>query len=392
MKIKFKKIGYTLILVIVLMSFLKPSGFDLMGYNIVNFLFNIIRIISAIIIFIKYFAFKKSISYFFISEFIFFVLWICAYLIHSHPIMNILIFCISIMALTLLIEYCNAIGNIEILLNAFSINYILLLAFNLYYIVTNYGWKLGIDNGIYEYFSFLSSDNGTAGYIFPALYISMIEIDCVGDRKKKSNWAKFLCLFCVIILNELRMWSATTLVGTFLLVVYLVFIRNNKSISIKYILYGSIILNIGITIFRIQNLFSYFIEHFLNKTLTFTGRTVIWDWALRRFWNNPLIGNGMDGIGSARYIDNLIVQLLYRGGIILFFAFVIYFFMALRKGKLLKPNKINSVRIRDTLFFLAIIFIMSIAESWNSFMGFYIILNFATVMGKMGGDVKNGVS
>lgn len=53
MKIKFKKIGYTLILVIVLMSFLKPSGFDLMGYNIVNFLFNIIRIISAIIIFFK---------------------------------------------------------------------------------------------------------------------------------------------------------------------------------------------------------------------------------------------------------------------------------------------------------------------------------------------------
>ena len=368
-----------LFLIFLLMSFLKPSGFDAMGYDNINLFFNISRIIFSVYIVFRYCVRKKTVSRFIIAESLYFCAWILSYALRSQSVINIVILAISIVVLTLLTDYFASVNKINKLIDAYIDCYIILLFTNLFLIISTYGWKVGINNGIYEHFSFLSSDNATAGYILPAIFLCMLDMDNQPQKKNKSSIIKLVLVLALATLNEIRMWSATALVGIILILIYIFFLRNIRSIKMKWLFFGSVLLNIGITLFRIQNLFSFVIEKMLNKTLTFTGRTVIWDWALNQFIKNPIFGNGADGNGLY-YIDNLIVQLLYRGGIVLLLTFLLFMFLSIKDSGALKNENMLT---RDILFMLSTVCIMSIAESWNSFMGFYIIIIFSVYMNKI---------
>ena len=370
-------------LTIVLFSFLKPAGFELNNMHSVNVIINMFRIIFSIIIVIKYLKLQKKISIYIMSQFVFFIIWVFIYYIHDDDVFSIGVFSISCLVLTLLTDFCTKISKEKNLINAYLINYILLLSYNLYYIIVTYGWKIGMQNGIYETFSFLNSDNGTAGYIFPALYLMLVEKSLKISQNKKNMILKSILIIGLSLLNELRMWSATALAGIVLVLIYIFLIRNMILIKMKWVWVVTVVLNIGITFFRIQYLFSFIIEKVLNKSLTFTGRTKIWDWGMNAFYQNPIIGNGADGVSGKYYIDNLLIQLLYRGGIIFLIAFIVMIYFALKNGGLLTKNNKETKVFRDTYCIISIIALMSIAESWNSFMGFYIILSFVAANRKL---------
>ena len=55
----------------------------------------------------------------------------------------------------------------------------------------------------------------------------------------------------------------------------------------------SIVIFVSIVFLRLQEVFSYLIVNILGKDLTFTGRTVIWDYYINEIKNSWVIGYGV---------------------------------------------------------------------------------------------------
>lgn len=95
--------------------------------------------------------------------------------------------------------------------------------------------------------------------------------------------------------TEILVWSGTGLVGYAIALVILIIciIKRNHIWANPYVLtVSALILFFAITIFREQGFLSYIVEDVLQKDLTFTGRTTIWDFYLLRILESPMLGYG----------------------------------------------------------------------------------------------------
>jgi O-antigen ligase len=95
-------------------------------------------------------------------------------------------------------------------------------------------------------------------------------------------------------------------------------------LQLKYFYFASGIISILIIGFSFQNNFADIIEQLFDKSVTFTGRTNIWELALSKVPESPWIGHGMESlhviVGDA-YFDaphahNYFLQQLFSVGII----------------------------------------------------------------------------
>ena len=357
-------------------TFLKPACFDILGFNTINTFLNISRIFVAGIIFINYlFIKRKPLSRLLKYECLFFSFWFISILISGEGFGPLSVFSISIIAFTMLIELLIA-QNVKILINALFINYFILITVNFIYMISVFGFTINIEENARYLFDFyqenamvslLSSVNGTASFLFPALCSALLLMFATS----KKNFFAWI-LIAEIFFTVLILWSATSLVGIFFIVTYVLFIYNTpreRWINSKLYINTVILLGIGITFFKIQYLFSFIIVDILHKDLTMTGRTNVWNIGFEGFFSSPLLGCGF----SSKTIDNGYVQLLFIGGIIGTIAYFIFLQSSLKqfcKKKSLHLEKLFA-------FVIAIILLMFITESWPQFMGLYILLALA---------------
>ena len=357
-------------------TFLKPACFDILGFNTINTFLNISRIFVAGIIFINYlFIKRKPLSRLLKYECLFFSFWFISTLISGEGFGPLSVFSISIIAFTMLIELLIA-QNVKILINALFINYFILITVNFIYMISVFGFTINIEENARYLFDFyqenamvslLSSVNGTASFLFPALCSALLLMFATS----KKNFFAWI-LIAEIFFTVLILWSATSLVGIFFIVTYVLFIYNTpreRWINSKLYINTVILLGIGITFFKIQYLFSFIIVDILHKDLTMTGRTNVWNIGFEGFFSSPLLGCGF----SSKTIDNGYVQLLFIGGIIGTIAYFIFLQSSLKqfcKKKSLHLEKLFA-------FVIAIILLMFITESWPQFMGLYILLALA---------------
>lgn len=357
-------------------TFLKPACFDILGFNTINTFFNISRIFVAGIIFINYlFIKRKPLSRLLKYECLFFSFWFISTLISGEGFGPLSVFSISIIAFTMLIELLIA-QNVKILINALFINYFILITVNFIYMISVFGFTINIEENARYLFDFyqenamvslLSSVNGTASFLFPALCSALLLMFAT-SKKNFFAWILIAEIFSTVLI----LWSATSLVGIFFIVAYVLFIYNTpreRWINPKLYINMVILLGIGITFFKIQYLFSFIIVDILHKDLTMTGRTNVWNIGFEGFFSSPLLGCGF----SSKTIDNGYVQLLFIGGIIGTIAYFIFLQSSLKqfcKKKSLHLEKLFA-------FVIAIILLMFITESWPQFMGLYILLALA---------------
>lgn len=342
---------------------IKPAGIDTTGGNIINLIFNIGRIIAVVLIILYYFIKHNKIGKLIIFEIIYFLCLFFTYFINKSSFSSIIIFSISIVTISLLFKFCIISGNSKMLLDALFLNYFILLTYNFINILIYSGWNVGIHNTVNESFSILNSDNGTASYIFPAIYVALI----LAQYNKKKYYFPSMILIFIAFLTEVKLWSATALIGIVIVFISYIFIINNFNkfkFNTYYLIYISIIINILITFFKVQYLFSSLITQVLNRSITLTGRTKFWEIGLEGFKHSPIFGNGIE----TYYIDNMFIQILYRGGLITLFVFLYLILLVIKKR-----NKNNHIRDIGNIL-LSAIMIMSISESWNSFMGFFVII------------------
>lgn len=361
-----------LLYILVLFTFLKPSGFDALGYSAINSLFNTLRICLAVIILFLYLR-KNRISRNLCYELLFFIPLGVSSFLNNSGIERYFIFAGSVLSLTMCIEIMIK-KDVKAFIYSLFYTYFLLIVTNYVYMISVGGVFIDIENARPDLFVFnsesvvtlLSSVNGVASYIFPAIFSSVLLMR-ITTFKNLMCWGLILLCF----LSELFLWSATSLSGVFILVIYILFIFNNMRISRKYvrpnlILLGTLFLSLGITFFNIQNWFSYIITEILHKDLTMTGRTNVWEVGFKGFRESPIWGCGF----GSQTIDNCYIQVLYATGIVGAIGFFLYIYYSVKKMHLNNPIRLE--RFVGILF--AVEVLMFTTESWINFLGLFITL------------------
>lgn len=139
-------------------------------------------------------------------------------------------------------------------------------------------------------------------------------------------------------------------------------IFEKRKLSIKLIIISAVFF---FTILFYKNILSFIVEVFninsyaINKFLDLSsvdvsnGRFTIYSTALKAFVKSPIIGNGISVFyyyTGELYPHNLIIQLLYDGGIVLFSSFVVIFIVGTREVYSTK----NKNKIVSWVYFLPI--------------------------------------
>jgi O-antigen ligase len=169
----------------------------------------------------------------------------------------------------------------------------------------------------------------------------------------KGSYISFnvLVLLTVTIVSTIMVWAATSLVGLFTIVVYIVLERIkvfSKLLNYWTYLVLYVFAFFAIVIYRLQDYISFLIEDILQRSITFTGRTLIWDYYIARIAEKPFMGHGY--LREDYYNPhNHTLGLLFYGGAVLL---VIFIFLLVIPGKKLMKNKSNQMSGIVSIFFL----------------------------------------
>jgi len=188
----------------------------------------------------------------------------------------------------------------------------------------------------------------------------------------KEIWNEYIkyfnmLVYLIIILTTVKVWSATTLsalgIVFGLLICYHFYPRISIFLNPFYAYIVEIITTILIVVYKIQEHFTYFIEIVLQKNVSFTGRTTLWENAINYIKEKPIFGHGIEladvtfaKIGKTT-AHNHYLNLLYNGGILYLLLTSILIYIVVVKTKSNRYSKsivyINISLIGYFVYFLA---------------------------------------
>ena len=142
-----------LLYVLVLFTFLKPSGFDALGYSAINSLFNTLRICLAIIILFLYLR-KNRISRNLCYELLFFIPLGLSSFLNNSGIERYFIFAGSVLSLTMCIEIMIK-KDVKAFIYSLFYTYFLLIVTNYVYMISVGGVFIDIENARPDLFVFI---------------------------------------------------------------------------------------------------------------------------------------------------------------------------------------------------------------------------------------------
>ena len=208
---------------------------------------------------------------------------------------------------------------------------------------------------------FLGYDNAFFAYVLPALLFSVIKYLYV--HRTFLSVTKAIIMTVVCTYSIISRWQATAVVCIIIFLFVLVLIQINKLPAIanaKTYLWGNVVVFLGFVVLRVQEIFSYVIKNVLDKDLTFSGRTEIWDLSIKSFYKSPVFGYGIEDLTetirkiSINSSHNQYLWILYRGGLVHFLPFIVMLFSVVKR----LYEKRNIAYVRVTAIALCTIFIM----------------------------------
>ncbi|MCM1577548.1 MAG: O-antigen ligase family protein [Ruminococcus sp.] len=231
------------------------------------------------------------------------------------------------------------------------------------------------DSYYYDIIYFLANKNGHA-----TIFIPMMAIMCIYSafrtRGRKFTPAAFVMLGCISAITVI-LWSATGVVGWAVMLLYILFIYKSRLTGIlnsRLLFPVSLILQISIVFLRLQDKFQFIIEKLLRKSLTFTGRTQIWDMSLSLIKRAPVFGygvyegHGLTLVGNLFYYShNIILEILLQGGCV---SLILFAAMCVQTGINLYKCKNHYISGILTAGIFSI-FIMMIMEAYISHIWVY---------------------
>lgn len=297
------------------------------------------------------------------------VLWMTIFfssLLNNNDVYASAIKILSIFTFILLVDYFykkNSINCLKCLLFVFEI----LIYSNLVAIIV---FPQGFNEGDHEKIWLLDNYSAQLKWFLPAVCVAFDYT----VKTKLTNRTYFL--YAAIFITTILSGSATLTSTVAVMIILWIFVKKNIIIvNIKTGIEISLIFLIGIVVFRLQDNFSFIIETLLNRNLSFTGRTDIWNSALYMFCNQPIIGYGywvyppvphwspdlytsVNGVAVASHAHCQFLHFLIQGGIIFFSGFVV-----LNLWLSTKLNKNNSLISRFAGFIIFLILLAGCVET-----------------------------
>lgn len=183
-------------------------------------------------------------------------------------------------------------------------------------------------------FHFLETRNSFAHFFIPIIVCLCIYAAYYNHKFTFLSLFTILCGSARLVMT----WSATGVVSLMIIVIYIGLIYKSnygRFLDICKYYIAFLICQIGFVFIRVQKYFSYIIEVLLKKSLTFTGRTEIWDLSFRLIKKSPILGYGVyEGSGliwwnnGYYYSHNGILEVLLQGGVVALIVFIILFIIA----------------------------------------------------------------
>ena len=238
------------------------------------------------------------------------------------------------------INYCMK--DFKNFINALNILFTPLIIYNLIlaiFVKSSYMY-IGYQGSQKVFVGTFESRNGISMVMIPAIAFILIRSEYIYEKVRNKD---ILLCFMVLIIILLSKSSTGFIVGS-LLVIYVLLLKKikiklniNKLMSIYTIIYTQVV------IFRIQEtVFRGFIENTLQKNVTLTGRTLIWDFIMKIIPNSLIFGYGRNDIIAQNAIirdvteaHNGLLEILLCTGIIGLFVFILILlnvFKALNKS------------------------------------------------------------
>ncbi|MCL2807811.1 MAG: O-antigen ligase family protein [Coriobacteriia bacterium] len=163
------------------------------------------------------------------------------------------------------------------------------------------------------------------------------------DRKKAP--VRPVILLLVSWLSVVLIGSATSIIVLSVVSLFLILMHKKKPWGINAYtgFVFSILFFVLIIVFRLYDRLAWFIEDVLNRNMTLTGRTPLWDTALDRIQSNFIFGHGYYGTDQWRLdflrnssAHNGYLDTLYIGGVILLvllLSILLYTMYKMKEGK-----------------------------------------------------------
>lgn len=205
-------------------------------------------------------------------------------------------------------------------------------------------------NGVHEKSFFFGKNTAIKVMVPCLLFVSLYENSYENGIRWKSK------ILSLVILGESAFAQSGTSTIVALILVIGTWVSSDKipeTINILSAWALNILFFFGIIVFKMQYLFESFLVGVLNKDLTFSGRTPLWDSGIFYIISKPIIGYGIEDkviaaskIGEGVRNDtmhNFIIDYLYQGGIVVIIIWtvvIIFLYTILRKYKNQEIRKI----------------------------------------------------
>lgn len=238
----------------------------------------------------------------------------------------------------------------------------------------------GMYSGSYNNNWFLGYDNTHIFWFVSAIAMGVVKKKLIHNNNFQS--ILFVLLLLIISYSVLFCFSANSVIGYIIIIIYLLFfkfLKNKKYLNSKNYFIVTFLTFFSIVIFRVQNVFSWLIVGILKKDLTFTNRTTVWDNAIKWIIKKPLLGSGIESneiviskLNGVHFVHahDTYLDVLYKGGILSMIPFLLLIFFASKK--LYEYKDYNVIKVLSIILFSCLI--MMIFESREFSFGLYIIL------------------
>ncbi len=226
-------------------------------------------------------------------------------------------------------------------------------------------------------FYFLGHDNRSY-FIFIVIQFYVIILSLI----RYGKLSKFAWAFNVIVTAAFfYVRSAFAMVCLVLIWIYLLFFLNNKGRIMNFKVYFTafFLFEILIVFMNITSLFSFLITDIFHKSITMSGRTIIWAKAKSYILKSLFIGYGREPMSvllvkfGINHVHNILLEILYTQGIT---GLVLYAAMIYMCGKKLMKYKSNKIAAAVSFIFFSF-FICSIFDFYNTIPYIMLLYSFA---------------
>lgn len=367
------------LIVFVIIPLFKPYNFA--QIPLINSVMNLWRVISAAIIVILYLR-RHIFSRFIVIFMMFLGVWVLSTIINGGQIGEIAGDLLTAVILSILVELAFQMNKEDSLLN--TLYYLFGSYITLYFISVITGVGLFFADSVLKHKTYFFGPDNYSGFILlPALGVMLVT-----DFYLYQSLRKFTILCFVFVLSsEVYTWSVTALIAMILFGILVIREKKSKrSTRVINVMNGVIITMLmlaSIIFFNVQNFFASFLVNVLGKDPSLSSRTIIWDLALRRIYQAPLIGYGEMSSESVtewlliNHTHNIYMELLFKGGVLLLIAFLVYLFYVGRK--LYRNHSHYTARILEIS--IIIYLLLSFADDYLELPYFYCLMAIANQIG-----------